>query len=146
MAAMPISRMNDNDDDVYRADGVNDDATSMVDNLIEAVEQMGSKSTAGGQGGSLLPNASFYESTSHRASGCSRPSGLANGTTPWCTNSAISPSTTSLYLLPTVQIQTLMGEERDAGMGEATTSQQQPRRAALKQRALLKRLMEVEQL
>ena len=136
----------DDDDDVYRADGINDDATSTVDNLNEAVEQMSSNSTAGTKGESLLHNASFYESTDHRASGSSRASGLANGTTPWCTNSTTSPSTTSPYLLPTVQIQTPMGEERNTGMGEATTSQRQPRRAALKQRELLKRLMEDEQL
>ena len=136
----------DDDDDVYRADGVNDDATSTVDNHNEAVEQMSSNSTAGAQGGSLLPNASFYESTDYHTSGSSRASGLANGTTPWCTNSTISPSTTSPYLLPTVQVQTPMGEERDAGMGEAAISQRQPLRAALKQRALLKCLMEDEQL
>ena len=59
-----------------------------------------------------------------------------------------TPATTSLLPSPphhlshhTVLTQPLEGEERDAGQGEASTSQRQPRRAALKQRELLDRLL-----
>ena len=133
-------RGNDDDDDVYnyRNDGVNDDAMSIVDSNSEADVAVGA------QGGSFLPDMPSRESI-HPTSGSSRASGLANGTTTRCTTHASSPST-SPSLLPTVQLQTSMGEERDAGMGETTKNQRQPRRAALKQRRLLKRLMEYDQL
>ena len=84
----------------------------------------------------------------HRTSGSSRESGLATGTTTGCNTYAASPTTTSPSLPPhnLVFIQTSEGEERDAGRGEASTSQRQPRHAALKQRELLKQLLQEDQL
>ena len=107
---------------------------------------MSSNVSAGAQGGSLLPDASSSEPAYHHTSGSSRASGLSNGTTRRCNSNAASPSTTSPSILPTVLPQTSMGEERDAGMGEASTRQRQPRCAAQKQRELLKQLLQQDQL
>ena len=131
-------RGNDDDDD----DGVYNDATSTVDSNFKA------DVTAGAQGGSFLPDMPSHESTYLHTSGSSRARGLANGTTTGCNINTASPNTTSPSLPPynSVLTQASQGEERDAGWEEASTSQRQPRRAALKQRELLKHLLQEDQL
>ena len=103
---------------------------------------------AGAQGGSFLPDMPSHESTYLPTSGSSRASGLANGTKRRCNLNMASPTPTSLSLPPhnLVYAQASQGEERDAGWGEASTSQRQPRRAAQKQRELLKHLLQEDQL
>ena len=125
----------------------NDDAavTMNVDSISEAEDRGSPTVSADAQGGIFPLNASSSGSTlHHRTSDSSRASGLATGTTTGCnTNTnAATPVTTSPSLPPhTVLTQPLEGEERDAGWGEASTSQRQPRQAALKQRELLNRLL-----
>ena len=132
-------RGNDDDDN---DDGIYNDATSTVDLYFEA------DVTAGTQGGSFLPDMPSHESTYLHTSGSSRASSLAKGTKRLCNLNAASSTTTSQSLSPynSVLAQASQGEERDTGWGEASTSQGQPRRAALKQRELLKHPLQEDQL
>ena len=127
-----------------------DDIVTMdVDSISEAEGQGSPIVSADKQERSFPLDASSSESTLlHRTSGSSRESGLATSTTTGCNTNAASPTTTSPSLPPhnLVHTQTSEGEERDAGEGEASTSQRQPRRAALKQRELLKQLLQEDQL
>ena len=127
-----------NDDD----DGVYNDATSAVNSNSKA------DVAAGAQGGSFLPDMPSHKSTYLRTSGSSRASGLANSTKRRCNLNAAYSTTTSPSLPPynSVLEQASPGEERDAGWGETSISQRQPRRAALKQRELLKHLLQEDQL
>ena len=129
-------RGNDNDDGVYN------DAASTVDSNSEA------DVAAGAQGGSFLPDMPSHESTYLHTSGSSQASDLANGTTTGCNTNAASHTTTSPSLPPynLVHTQTSEGEERDSVRGEASTSQRQPLRAALRQQELLKHLLQEDQL
>ena len=109
-----------------------DDAavTTDVGSFLEAEDQGGPIVSADAQGGVLPPDVSFTEPTfHHRMSGSSRASGLFTGTTTGCNsrNSIATPSNISPSLpLHAVLTQPLEGEERDAGWGEAPTSQRQP--------------------
>ena len=120
-------------------DDDNDDATVTmdVDSISEAEDQGSPIVSADAQGGTFPLDASSSGSTlHHRTSDSSRASGLASGTTTGCNIDTATPITTSPSLPPhnLVFTQPTEGEERDSGWGEASTSQQQPRRAALKQR------------
>ena len=136
-------RRNEEDDDD------NEDAaaavTTDVGSISEAEDQGGPVVSADTQGGVLPPDVSSTEPTfHHRTSGSFRASGLATGTTTGCNfrNNIATPINISPSPPPrTVLTQPLEGEERDAGWGEASTSQRQPRRAALRQRELLGRLL-----
>ena len=142
-------RRNEEDDD---DDDNEDDATVTTDvgSFLGAEDQGGPIVSADAQGGVLPPDVSFAEPTFQpRTSGSSRASGLATGTITGCnlSNSIATPTNIPPSLPPhTVLTQPREGEERDAGWGEATTSQRQPRRAALKQRELLGRLLRDDQL
>ena len=123
--------------------------TMDVDSISEAEDQGSPIVSADAQGGTFPLEASSSGSTLlHRMSGSSRASGLANGTTTGCNINTASPNTTSPPLPPysLVLAQASQGEERDAGWGETSTSQRRPRRAALKQRELLKHLLQEDQL
>ena len=127
-------------------DNDNASVTMDVDSISKAEDQGSPIVSADAQGGTFPLDASSSGSTlHHRTSGSSRTSGLATGTTTGCNtnNDAATPITTSPSLPPhnLVLTQPPEGEERDAGRGKASTSQRQPRRAALKQRELLKRLL-----
>ena len=128
-----------------KEDNAADAVTLDVGPISEAEDQGGPVVSVDAQGGILPPDVSSSGSTFyHRTSGSSRASGLATGTTTGCNfrNNVATPSTISPSLPPhTVLTQPLEGEERDAGWGEASTSQRQPRRAALRQRELLGRLL-----
>ena len=146
MASTPNNEEEEDDDD-------NEDdvaVTTDVGSFLGAEDQGGPIVSADAQGGVLPPDVSFAEPTfHHRTSGSSRAIGLATGTTTGCnsSNSITTPSNISPSLPPhTVLTQPREGEERDAGWGEAPTSQRQPRRAALKQRELLGRLLRDDQL
>ena len=140
------NQRNEEEDD----DDINDDAVTVdIDSISEAEDQGSPIVSADTQEQSFPLDASSSGSTSlHRTSGCSRESGLATGTTTGCNTNAASPTTTSQSLPPynLVHTQTSEGEERDAGQGEASTSQRQPRRSALRQRELLKQLLQEDQL
>ena len=116
-----------------------------VGSTSEAEDQGSPIVSADVQGGTFPLHVSSSGSTLlHRMPGSSRAIGLATGTTTGCNsnNNAATPVTTSPSLPPhTVLTQPPECEERDAGWGEASTSQRQPRRAALKQRELLDRLL-----
>ena len=137
----PLRLIKEEDDDD------NDDAAVTMDvgSISEAEDQGGPVVSADAQGGILPPDVSFTKSTFHHGtSGSSRASSLATGTTTACSfrNNVATPSNISPSLPPhTVLTQPLEGEERDVGWGEASSSQRQPRRAALKQRELLGRLL-----
>ena len=136
------NRRNEEEDD-----DDNDDAAVTMDvgSISEAEDQGIPIVSSDAQGGTFPLVASSSGSTLlHRTSGSSRVSGLATGTTTGCNsnNNTATPVTTSTSLPPnTVLTQPPEGEERDSGRGEASTSQRQPRRAALKQRELLDRLL-----
>ena len=134
-------RRKEEDDD----DNGDSAVTTDVGSISEAEDQGGPIVSADAQGGVLPPDVSSTEPTfHHRTSDSSRESGLANGTTTGCNfrNNVATPSNISPSLPPhTVLTQPQEGEERDVGCGEASTSQRQPRRAALKQRELLGRLL-----
>ena len=120
----------------------------MLKTISEAEDQGSPIVSADSQGGTYPLDVSSSGSTLHqRTSDSSRASGLATGTTTGCNsnNNAATPITTSPSLPPhTVLTQPQEGEERDAGRGEASTSQRQPQRATLKQRELLNRLLKDE--
>ena len=142
----------ENQRDEEEDDDDNDDAavTMDVDSISEAEDQGSPVVSADAQGGTFPLNASSSGSTlHHRTSGSSRASGLATITTTGCNTStnAATPITTSPSLPPHIVLtQPPEGEKRDAGRGEASTSQRQSPRAALKQRELLKRLLKDDQL
>ena len=129
-----------------------DDAavTTDVGSFLGAEDQGGPNVSADAQGGVLPPDASYVEPTfHHRTSGSSRVSGLATGITTGCnfSNNSATPTNIPPSLPPhTVLTQPREGEERDAGWGEANTTQRPPRRAALKQRELIGRLLRDDQL
>ena len=137
---------NDEEDD----DDNEDTAVTMdIDSISEAEDQGSPIVSADAQERRFPHDTSSSGSTlHHRTSGSSRESGLATGTTTGCHTNAASPTTTSPSLPPhnLVFTQASEGEERDAGRGEASTSQRQPRRAAQKQRELLKQLLQEDQL
>ena len=143
-----MKKIEEEDDD----DDNEDDAavTTDVGSFLGAEDQGGPNVSADAQGGVLPPDASYVETTlHHRTSGSSRTSGLATGTTTGCNsnNNSATPTNIPPSLPPhTVLTQPRKGEERDAGWGEATTSKRPPRRAALKQRELLGRLLRDDQL
>ena len=138
-------RNEEEDDDDNDAAAV----TMDVDSISEAEDQGSPILSADAQGGTFPLDASSSGSTLlHRMSGSSRASGLATGTTTGCNTNTASPTITSPSLPPhnLVFAQPTEGEERDAGRGEASTGQRQPRRAALRQRELLKQLLQEDQL
>ena len=125
------------DDNDGNDDNNNDNSSSPVDSTFEAVGQ---------RNGAFL-TASQAELTPHRTPGSSRESSPATGTN---TQSNITTEgdtgtshTPSLPLLPTssVEQQPSTSEGRDAGAGESVTESRQPRRAALRQRKLMKSLL-----
>ena len=142
-------RRNEEEDD---DDDNEDDAavTTDVGSFLGAEDQGGSNVSADAQGGVLPPDASYVEPTFHyRTLGSSRVSGLATGTTTGCNsnNSNATPTNIPPSLPPHIVLTQLRkGEERDTGWGEAITSKRPPRRAALKQRELLGRLLRDDQL
>ena len=140
-------RNEEEDDDDNDAAAV----TMDVDSISEAEDQGSPIVSADAQGGTFpLDVSSSGPTLHHRTSGSSGASGLATGTTTGCnTNTnAATPITTSPSLPPhnLVFTQPTKGEESNAGRGEASTSQRQPRQAALKQRELLRRLLKDDQL
>ena len=137
-------KKNEEEDDDNEDDAT---VTANVDSFLEAEDQGGSNVSADAQGGVFPPDASYVEPTfHHRTSGSSRASGLATGTTTGCNTNA-TPTTVPPSLPPNIVLtQPREGEERDAGRGEATTSKRPPRRAMLKQRELLGRLIRDDQL
>ena len=141
------NQRNEEDDD---GDDIDAAAVTMdVDSISEAENQGSPIVSADAQERSFPLDASSLGSTLlHRTSGSSRESGLATGTTTGCNTHAASPTTTSPSLPPynLVHTQTSEGEERDAGQGEASISQRQPRRTALRQRELLKQHLQEDQL
>ena len=133
-------RNEEEDDDGNDAAAV----TMDVDSISEAEDQGSPIVSADAQGGTFPLDALSSESTLlHYTSGRSRASGLANGTTTGCNTDTATPINTSPSLPPhnLVFTQPTEGEEGDSGRGEASTSQRQPQRAALKQRELLKQLL-----
>ena len=142
----PIIKSNNinNDDDV----DINDGVTSAVDSIYEAGDQGSPNETADAQERSIPHDASSTESTYHRTSGSSRVSGSANGTTSRCNNNASSPNTRSPSLPSylSVPMQASWGEEREAGMGQPSTQRRQPRHSAQRQRDLLQKLIQEDQI
>ena len=138
----PLRLINEEEDD---DDNDASAVTLDVGSISEAEDQGSPVVSADAQGEILLPDVSSSGLTfHHRTSGSSRASGLATGTTTGCNfhNIVATPSTISPSLpAHRVLTQPLEGEERDAGWGEASTSQLLPQRAALKQRELLGRLL-----
>ena len=130
VASTPNHQEDDDDD--------KDDAavTMDVDSISEAEDQGSPIVSAGAQGGTFPLNASSSGSTLlHRTLGSSRASGVATSTTTVCNTNTASTTITSPSL-PShnlVFTQPTEGEERDVGRGEASTSQRQPQRAALRQ-------------
>ena len=107
--------------------------TMDVDSISEAEDQGSPIVSADAQGGTFpLDPSSLGSTLHHRTSGSSRASGLATGTITGCNTDTATPITTSPSLPPhnLVFTQPTEGEERDAGRGEASTSQRQPQRAA----------------
>ena len=123
-----IIRQRPSDDDDNDDDGVYNGASSVDSNSEADV-------TAGDWGRSFLPDMPSQEST-YRTSGSTRAGRLTDGTTTRCNTDVASPSPTPPSLLPynLVHTQTSRGEERDAGRGEVSTNEWQPRRAALVQK------------
>ena len=140
-------RNEEEDDDDNAAAAV----TMNVYSISEAEDQGSPIVSADAQGGTFSLDASSSGLTlHHRTSGSSRVSGLATGTTTGCNTNidAVTPITTSQSLPPhnLVFTQSPEGKQRDVGRGEASTSQRQPRRTALKKRELLKHLLKDDQL
>ena len=131
----------DNDDDEEDA------AIATIEDSLLAENQGGSNVSANAEGQEFFPDASHAESF-HHASGSSRASGLANGTTTGCNiHTDATPNTVSPSLPPTTVVtQPREGEERDAGRGAAPTTTRPQRRAARRQRILLGRLIRDDQL
>ena len=137
--AQSSSKNDDNDDDV----------TATVDSISEAGNRSSPNTSAGAQERSIPHDASPTESTSHHTSGSSRESGSANGTTSrYNISDAGSPNTHSPSLPPYLPVsdQTSWGEERDAGTEEPATQRKQPRRTAQRQRDVLKKLIQEDQI
>ena len=104
-------------------------------------------SPAGATGHSFPPDASTSESNLHHASGSSRASSPTIGTTEQC-NVTMEGDTGTPHTLPSslspnlsVLYQTSWGEESEAGAGEPATETRQPRAAAVRQRGLMRSLL-----
>ena len=140
------NQRNEEEDD----DDIDDAAVTMdVDSISKAEDQGSPIVSADAQERSFpLDTSSSGSTLLHLTSGSSQESGLATGTTTGCNTYLASPTTTSPSLPPynLVHTQTSEVEERDAARGEASTSQQQPRRAVLRQQELLKQLLQEDQL
>ena len=129
-------------------DGNADDNSSRpVDSTFKAGDQGSSTTTADAEERSIPHGASHSESTSLRTPGSSRESSPATGTNTRC-NITIegdngTSHTPSLPPSPTssVEQQPSTSEGRDAGAGEPVTESRQLRRAALRQRKLMKSLL-----
>ena len=120
---------------------------SSVDSTSEAGGQGSPIQTADAEGRSIPHGASPLESTLHHTSGSSRASSPTIGTTEQCSVTTEGDAGTphTLPLPPSqnssVAHQTSMGEGSEAGAGEPATELRQPRAAALRQRRLMKSLL-----
>ena len=127
----------DDDDNVY----------SPVDSTSEAGGLLSSTTTADTEERSIPHDASLLESTSHRTLGSSQASCSTTGTTPRCNitteGDTGTPYTPSLPPSPTtpVELQHSTSEGREAKAEEPASEPRQPRRAALRQRELLRSLI-----
>ena len=145
------------EDDVIRQ-RLCDDQRGDEDDIENTYGPVDSTSEAGGLGSptttveakerSILHNASLLESTSHRTPGRSQASCSTTGTTPRCNITTegytVTPSSPSLLLPPAkaVELQHSTSEGSEAEAEELSSKPRQPRRAALRQRELLRGLIE----
>ena len=113
---------------------------SLVDSTSEAGGQGGPIQTAGAEGRSIPHGASPPESTLPRTSGSSRVSCPSIGTTE---GEAGTPHTLPSTLSPNLPVlsQISRGEESEAGAGEPATNKRQRRAAAMRQRGLMRSLL-----
>ena len=130
-----------NDDDI-------DNVYSPVDSTSEAGGLGSPTTTADAEERSIPHDASLTKSTSHRTPGSSQASCSTTGTTPRCNitteGETGTPYTPSLPPSPTtpVELQPSASEGREAEVEEPVTESRQPRRAALRQRELLRSLID----
>ena len=144
------------EDDVIRQ-RLCDDQRGDEDDIDNAYSPVDSHSETGGLGSptttadakerSILHDASFLESTSHRTPGSSQASCSTTGTTPRCNitpeGDTGPPYTPSLPLPPTtaVELQHSTSEGSEMEAEEPSSKPRQPRRAALHQQELLRGLI-----
>ena len=131
----------------HGGDDDDDENFSSVDSTSEAGGQGSPIQTADAEGRSIPHGASPPESTLHHTSGSSRASSPTIGTTEQCNvtmeGDAGTPHTLPLPPSPNSSAthQTSMGEGSEAGAGEPATELRQPLAAALRQRRLMKSLL-----
>ena len=124
-----------------------DNVHSPVDSTYEAGDLGSPTTTADIEERSIPHDASLTESTSHRTPGSSRESSPTTGTTSRCNitteGETGTPCTPSRPPPPTtpVDLQPSASEGREAEAGEPVTESRQPQRAALRQRELLRSLI-----
>ena len=124
-----------------------DNIYSPVDSTSEAGGLGSPTTTADAKERSILHDVSLLESTSHRTTGSSQASCSTTGTTPRCNTTTEGdtgpPYTPSLPLPPTtaVELQHSSSEGSEAEAEEPSSKPRQPRRAALRQRKLLRGLI-----
>ena len=134
------------DDNDGNDDDNDDNSSSPVDSTSEVGGQGSPTTTADAEERTIPHCASHVESTFHHTPGSSRESSPTIGTTTRCDitteGDAGTSHTPSLPPSPTssVKYQHSTGEGREAGAGEPVTGLRQPRRAALRQRELMKSL------
>ena len=121
---------------------------SPVDSTYEAGGLGSPTTTADAKERSILHDASLLESTSHRTPGSSQASCSTTGTTPRCNipteGDTGPPYTPSLLFPPTtaVELQHSTSEGSEAEAEEPSSKPRQPRGAVLRQRELLRGLIE----
>ena len=136
-------------DDTSGNDDDNDDNTyNPVDSTSEAGGLGSPTTTADTEERSIPHDVSLTESTSYRTPGSSRESSPTIGTTARCNitteGEAGTPCTPSLPPSPTpsVELQPSASEGREREAGEPVTESRQPRQAVLRQRELLRSLID----
>ena len=135
------------DDNDGNDDDNDENSSRPVDSTSEAGGQGSPTTTADTEEWSIPHGASHSESTSLRTPGSSRESSPATGTNTRCNITTEGDTgtshTPSLPPSPTssVEQQPSTSEGREAGAGEPVTEIRQPRRAALRQRKLMKSLL-----
>ena len=124
-----------------------EDNHSLFDSTSEAGGHGSPIQTADAEGRSIPHGASPSESTSTRTSGSSRASSPTIGTTEQ-SNVTMEGEAGTSHTLPStlspnlpVLSQTSRGEESEAGAGEPATDKRQPRAAAMRQRGLMRSLL-----
>ena len=134
-------------DDNDGNDNNDDNSSSPVDSTSEAGGQGSPTTTAEAEEWSIPHGTSQAKSTSFRTPGSSRESSPATGTNTQCNiTTECDTGTSHTHSLPpsptsSVEQQPSTSEGRDAGVGEPVTRSRQPRRAALRQREIMKSLL-----